>query len=95
VLIVHTLFLLKQVLRNQLEDKRPLVEHSLETGRMYLRDEGVEDKRMSTDSGEGMFKVIDECLDSYSLKFGNIEFSSSNRCFSFALPFFWLSQYLK
>ena len=43
-----------QVIRAQLEEKRPLVEHSLETGRMYLREEGMEDKRLSTDSGEGM-----------------------------------------
>ncbi|KAK2181700.1 hypothetical protein NP493_384g05004 [Ridgeia piscesae] len=41
-----------QVIRNQLEEKRPLVEHSLETGRMYLRAEGLEDRRPSTDSGD-------------------------------------------
>ena len=42
-----------QSLRNQLEEKRMLVEGSLETGRMYIREEGLEDKRLSTDSGEG------------------------------------------
>ena len=40
-------------MRRDLEEKRPLVEHSLETGRMYLREEGMEDKRLSTDSGDG------------------------------------------
>ena len=31
--------------------KRPLVEQSLEAGRLYLQEEG-EDKRLSTDSGD-------------------------------------------
>ena len=45
-----------QVVRSQLEEKRPLVEHSLETGRLYLREEGLDEKRHSTtDSGEGMY----------------------------------------
>jgi hypothetical protein len=35
-----------------LEEKRLLIEHSLETGRMYLREE-KEEKRTSSDSGEG------------------------------------------
>ena len=42
-----------QAIRTQMEEKRPSVEQSLETGRLYLREEGLEDKRLSTDSGEG------------------------------------------
>ena len=42
-----------QTVRNELEEKRPLVEHSLNTGRLYLRQEGLEDKRLSTDSADG------------------------------------------
>ena len=42
-----------QALRGQLEEQRPVVEHSLETGRLFLREEGVDDKRHSADSGEG------------------------------------------
>ncbi len=30
-----------------------LVEGSLETGRMYIREEGLDDKRVSADSGDG------------------------------------------
>ncbi len=48
-----TLYL--QVMRGQLEEKRMLVEGSLETGRMYIREEGLEDKRLSADSGEGQY----------------------------------------
>ncbi|XP_064628408.1 dystrophin-like isoform X4 [Lineus longissimus] len=41
-----------KVFKNNLEEKRLLIEHSLETGRMYLREE-KEEKRTSSDSGEG------------------------------------------
>lgn len=44
-----------QVIRTQLEEKRTSVEQSLETGRLYLREEGLEDKRLSADSGEGIY----------------------------------------
>ena len=50
--------MLLQAVKNLLEEKRPLVEHSLETGRMYLREEGLEDKRLSADSGEGRFSTL-------------------------------------
>ena len=38
-----------QKLREQLEVKRPLVEQTLEAGRLYLQEEG-EDNRLSSDS---------------------------------------------
>ncbi|XP_074663011.1 dystrophin-like isoform X2 [Tubulanus polymorphus] len=41
-----------KAIKLSLEAKRVLVEHTLETGRMYLLDE-KEDKRASSDSGEG------------------------------------------
>ena len=47
-----------QVLRAQLEEKRPLVEHSLATGRMYLQEEGItDDRRLSQDSGDGKYST--------------------------------------
>ncbi|XP_013413171.1 dystrophin isoform X2 [Lingula anatina] len=42
----------QQELKRRLEEKRPVIEHSLHTGRLYLQEDG-EDKRLSADSGEG------------------------------------------
>lgn len=42
-----------QVLKREVEDKRPLVEANLDTGRSYMREDSLEEKRVSMDSGEG------------------------------------------
>ena len=42
-----------QVLKREIEEKRPLVEANLDTGRSYMREDSLEEKRVSMDSGEG------------------------------------------
>lgn len=42
-----------KVVRDEVELKRPLVERSLDAGRLYLRDDSTDDKGLSQDGHEG------------------------------------------
>ena len=46
-----------QVIRSKLEEKRGVVEHSLEMGKIYLRDEGIDEGKHGAESGEGMCAI--------------------------------------
>ena len=57
--LVKVVCLLSQAVRAAIEERRPLVEKSLDTGRLYIRSD--DDDSRTAESGDGMSTVHPVC----------------------------------